>query len=168
VANILTAAEAATVLRVDVDDDNAFDLLPQVDAYIKNATGRDWAADATILPEAKTAARILLVRAHEDPGALGQPPQALSWGLSACLLQLEALALRYREFRGQTGAGSVCLPGARIGDTVGSVVGLIGSTGNQASAFESVITFDDCIQQLSTADLYRNWYRAYLVPVESL
>lgn len=91
--NILTAAEGAIVLRCDATDPNLLQLLPMVDAYIKSASGRDWTLDATIRPEAKAAARILLVRSHEDPGALSQPGGALGWGLSACLLQLEALAL---------------------------------------------------------------------------
>jgi len=92
-ANILTAAEAANVLRCEVDDLLMLDLLEQVDAYINNATGRDWTLDNPICPEAKSAARILLVRAHEDPGAMSQPVDSLSWGLQACLMQLEALAL---------------------------------------------------------------------------
>lgn len=92
-ANILTAAEAATVLRCATDDPLMLVLLAGVDAYIEMATGRAWQNDATIRDEAKNAARILLVRMHEDPGALGQPMPALSWGLSACLVQLEGLAL---------------------------------------------------------------------------
>lgn len=95
--NILTPAEAAIVLRCEATDPNLLQLQPMVDAYVKNATGRDWTLDATIRPEAKAAARILLVRAHEDPGALAQAAGALSWGLSACLLQLEALALELED-----------------------------------------------------------------------
>ena len=92
-ANILTTTEAANALRCETSDAEMLALLPLVDAYIKNATGRDWTLDATIDSTAKAAARILLVQAHEDPGAIARPAQALSWGLSACLLQLEALAL---------------------------------------------------------------------------
>lgn len=94
VANILTAAEAATVLRTAQTDQAMLDLLPQIDAYIKHATGRDWAADDPVPPEAKSAARILLVRAYEDPGALAQQPASLGWSLAACLVQLEAKALQ--------------------------------------------------------------------------
>jgi hypothetical protein len=90
--NILTAAEAATVLRCDVSDQNMLDLLPLVDHYIEMATGRDWAADAAIYPEAKTAARILLVRWHEDPGAMAAG-EALGPGWLAAIAQLEAKAL---------------------------------------------------------------------------
>lgn len=92
-ANILTETEAANALRCAETDPAMLDLLPQVDAYIKNATGRDWAADEPIRPEAKTAARILLVRAHEDPGAMSAGA-ALSFGLTAALVQLEAIALQ--------------------------------------------------------------------------
>jgi hypothetical protein len=144
------------------------DLLPQVDAYIKNATGRDWTTDETINPTAKAAARMLLVKWHEDPGMNATQAASLAYGLTACLVQLEAMKLHYVEFRGLPGAGAVYLPGARIGDTVRSVTGLIGVTGNQAAAFESVITFDDYIQQVSNSDLYTKWFRVYLVPVENL
>jgi hypothetical protein len=92
-ANILTAAEAATVLRCDVTDQAMLDLLPQVDAYVNYATGRDWTLDHPIRPVAKSAARILLTRAHEDPGAMSQPANSISWGLQACMMQLQAIAL---------------------------------------------------------------------------
>lgn len=91
--NILSAADGAKVLRCATDDPLMLVLLAGVDAYIEMATGRAWQNDATIREEAKNAARILLVRMHEDPGALGMPTASLSWGLSACLAQLEGLAL---------------------------------------------------------------------------
>jgi hypothetical protein len=92
--NILTATEAANVLRCEPDDPAMLDLLPVVDAYIIGATGRDWTADETIQQEAKAAARILLVQWHEDPGMIvGRQMVILSGGLAACLSQLEALAL---------------------------------------------------------------------------
>lgn len=90
--NILTATEAAYVLRCADDEPLMLTLLPQVDAYIKMATGRDWTADATIRPEAKAAARILIVRWHEDPGSLAASP-SLGFGQQAALLQLGVLAL---------------------------------------------------------------------------
>lgn len=102
-ANILTATEAANILRCAEDDPAMLDLLPQVDAYIKNATGRDWTDDDPIDPVAKAAARILLVRAHEDPGALAQPAPALGWSLASCLVQLEAEALKLAEEDDQEG-----------------------------------------------------------------
>lgn len=91
-ANILTAQEAANVLRTSETDPAMLDLLPAVDTYIEHATGRDWTADTTIYPEAKAAARMLLVRWHEDPGGMAAG-SALGYGLGACLTQLEALAL---------------------------------------------------------------------------
>ena len=95
-ANILTPAEAATVLRVAEDDQNMLDLLPQVDAYLEMASGRDWAADEPIRPEAKSAARMLLVRWYEDPGGMAAG-SALGFGLQAAVVQLEALALSLTE-----------------------------------------------------------------------
>lgn len=91
-ATILTLTEAATMLRCEETDPTLADLLPQVDAYINLATGRNWALDNPVRPEAKSAARMLLVREHEDPGGLASAG-ALSYGLSAKLAQLEALAL---------------------------------------------------------------------------
>lgn len=90
--NILSTSEAATVLRCDDDDPDMLALLPLVDAYIKQATGRDWTLDTTIRPEAKAAARMLLTLWHENPGMIGSGQSSLSWGLTACLVQLEALA----------------------------------------------------------------------------
>jgi hypothetical protein len=90
---ILSATEASDVLRCAIDDPVMLALLPAIDAYIEMATGRDWAADTTIRQEAKSAARILLVQWHEDPGMMAGSQAVLSAGLSACLAQLEALAL---------------------------------------------------------------------------
>jgi hypothetical protein len=164
---ILTPYEAATVLRLEEDDPNMLDLLVQVDAYIKNATGRDWAADTPILPEAKAAARMLLVRWHEDPGGM-EAGAALGFGLSACLVQLEALALRYQVFFGRLGAGSCTLTRATRGDTVTSLIGLVGASSDCSDDFEEVITVCGEIQQLSTADLSAHIYRALLTPPEAL
>jgi len=90
--NILTTEEAAAVLRCAEDDNNMLMLLPQIDAYIEHATGRNWAADTTVRQEAKSAARMLLVRWHEDPGGMAAG-SSLGFGLTATLVQLEALAL---------------------------------------------------------------------------
>lgn len=91
-ANILTTAEAATVLRCEATDPNMLDLLPLVDAYLETATGRNWALDTPIRPGAKSAARMLLVRWHEDPGGMAAGG-ALGLGLNAVLIQLKALAM---------------------------------------------------------------------------
>ncbi len=166
-ANILSAAEGAVVLRCESTDADMLALLPIVDAHIKKATGRDWSKDSTINPLAKAAARILLVRMHEDPGDMVNGG-ALSLSLSSLYAQLAAEALRYPAFQGLNGAGAIELPGAFAGETVSSVTGLIGVTGDQASSFESVITVDGEIQQTSAADLSSNWYRAYLTPLGDL
>lgn len=90
--HILTDQEAADLLRCEVTDPNMLLLLPLVDTHIKNATGRDWAADDPIEPTAKTAAMILLVRWHEDPGGMAGAA-APSAALTSLLVQLEAIAL---------------------------------------------------------------------------
>ena len=90
--NILTPTEASIVLRCDVTDTNMLQLLPIVDKYIEQATGRNWAADATIYNEAKAAARMLITRWHEDPGGMAAG-DTLGPGIRAALTQLEALAL---------------------------------------------------------------------------
>lgn len=172
-ANILSAAEAANVLRCDVTDAAMLQLLPLVDSYIKNGTGRDWTADTTIHPMAKAAAQMLLVMWYEDPGMLGRfrnfgQTAPLSFGLTAALAQLEALAAQYKTFVGSNGAGACVLSGAQIGDSVSSLIGLVGVTGDQHAAFESVITVADQIQQVASGDLSANWYRAYLISPESL
>lgn len=90
--NILTAAEAANVLRCLTTDALMLQLLPQVDDYIKTGTGRDWTADSSIDPMAKAAAQMLVTMWHENPSMTGNAG-ALQGGLSACLTQLEAKAL---------------------------------------------------------------------------
>lgn len=166
-ANILTADEAAVVLRVDATDQAMLDLLPVVDAFIRGATGRDWTSDSPISAQAKAAARILLVMWYENPGQVGTE-DALSFGMTAVLAQLEALALRYKSFEGRIGAGAVSLPGAVVGDTVSSLVGVVGVSGDRSADFESVITVANEIQQVSASDLTGMFYRVFLTPLEYL
>ena len=90
---ILTADEAATVLRVGNDDADMLNLLPLVDRYIEMATGRNWTADAEIEIAAKSAARMLLVQWYENPSMLAGGIVSLEFGLNAALTQLEAKAL---------------------------------------------------------------------------
>jgi hypothetical protein len=165
--NILTTAEAANALRCETTDPAMLDLMASVDAYIRNATGHDWTADSPVNPTAKSAARMLLVKWHEDPAMIGSA-NALNFGLSATLTQLEAEALRYVTFEGSSGAGAISLPGAGVGDTVQSLVGVVGVSGSQVTAFETVVTVKDQIQQVSTSDLTGKFYRAYLVPAQSI
>jgi hypothetical protein len=167
--NILTAQEAANAIRCDVTDAVMLDLLPMVDAYVKNATGRDWTVDTTIHESAKGAARMLAVMYYDNPAMLqtsylGSLPQ----GLTAVLTQLEALAMRYKTFEGLSGAGSISLAGAAVGDTVTSLVGIVGATGDQHTSFETVITVADQIQQSSTSDLSGKFYRALLTPLSDI
>jgi hypothetical protein len=93
VANILTVDEATRVVMVDQTDERLADVLPQVDAYIMQATGRDWTQDNPIRPEAKAAARLQLALTY-DLGVM-QPSQLsiLRSGLICSINQLESIAL---------------------------------------------------------------------------
>lgn len=162
-ANVLTATEASQVLRCETTDALMLALLPSVDAYLKNATGHDWAADSTINPSAKNAARILITLWHENPAQIGNQ-NALPWGLSAALSQLEALALRYKIFEGSASAGYIPLDGVCEGDTVSELVAVTNGTGSYASSFETVISEDGYIYQ-SGSGLDEIYFRALITPV---
>ncbi len=148
---ILTPSEAANWVRSTETDQIMLMLMPQVDAYLERATGRDWSADAAIHPLAKTAAGVLLVSWYDNPAMAGSG----SSGLSDVLTQLEVEALKYRkyEFEGLSGAGAITLPGAREGDTVIKLVGVYGLTGDQTSKFESSISEENQIVQTYGSDL---------------
>jgi len=100
--NILDEAEAATVLRCDEDDQNMLDLLPLVDAYLKQATGREWNEDEPVHDEAKSAARMLLTMWHENPAMIGSGLTGLSFGLHATLMQLKMLGAELVETEGSS------------------------------------------------------------------
>jgi hypothetical protein len=94
---ILTAEEAAAALRCSSSDPSMLGLLPLVDAYVNNATGRDWTQDEEIYREAKSAARMLLVQWFENPAMQGSNITSLDHGLSAALVQLEVKALELED-----------------------------------------------------------------------
>lgn len=94
---ILSVDEGARILRVEPDDAAMLDTLPQVDAYLEQATGRDWASDDPIYPVAKAAARMLLVMWYENPGMMAGGDAVLTAGLRSTLAQLEARALELAE-----------------------------------------------------------------------
>jgi hypothetical protein len=152
--NILTAAQAANALRVITTDARMLDLLPQVDAFIEAATGRDWTQDSTKEPKAISAATILRVQWYENPAMTGGEGE-MSFGLLNCLAQLEAQALRYRKYQtlGRSGAGSIYLPGALLGDDVIAVTGIYGVSGSQVANFETEISVEGYLQQSSGSDL---------------
>lgn len=165
-ANILTATEASQTLRCAVTDPQMLALLPAVDEYIHQATGHNWAADATVHQTAKNAARILITLWHENPGMIAQGASALPWGLSATIAQLQALALRYRIFEGVPGAGYLELPGARAGDTVTELIGVVGATGDQSAKFDAIIIYDNLLRQVSGENLDGMYFRVLLTPPE--
>lgn len=154
--HVLTTAQAANFIRTQTTDAVMQQLLPLVDEYLKNATGHDWAADATIHNNAILAAGMLITHWYDNPGLIGQAPQAVR----ATLLQLEAEALKYRKYHitGLNGAGSIYLPGAREGDDVIRLVGVVGVTGDQSAKFESVVSVDDALAQTESGDLSANQY----------
>jgi hypothetical protein len=155
-ANILTAQEGANFIRTEATDAVMLMLLPHVDSYINNATGHDWTADSTIHPTAKLAAGILLVNWYDNPLMVGQSIGAALPQLS----QLEGEALKYRkiEFYGINGAGAVALDGALYGDAVLKLLGVAGETGSQVAKFETTISVEGQIQQISAADLSEKMY----------
>lgn len=160
---ILTASQAANALRVPETDPRMVDLLPVIDAYIERATGRDWSQDATKNKIAVSVATMLLVQWYEDPGVMGGTNE-MPHGITAHLTLLEAEALKYRkyEFAGLNGAGSVYVPGVRVGDVVIKLTGVYGVSGSQTANFESTISIDDQIQQTSDADLSEKRYAVIL------
>jgi hypothetical protein len=168
--NILTATEAANALRAATTDPDMLALLPLVDAYIYRATGYDWTKDTTIRPEAKAAARMLIVQWHENPGMMAINQNVLPFGLLAALTQLEAIALQTRQFSfaARIDAGACECKGALVGDHVIALVGIIGATGDGHTSFESVITIQDQIQQTSASDLSANTYLVSLKAADIL
>lgn len=57
-------------------------------------------------------------------------------------------------FAGKNGAGACTLTGAKVGDVVESVTGVVAAkVGNQAADFEATITVNDQIQQSAVGDL---------------
>lgn len=161
--NLLTAAEAASAIRVAADDADLLNLLPLVDAFIKKATGRDWTQDGTINPLAKNAARMLIVQWYDNPAQVGDG-NTLTFGLTNALAQLESEALKYRkyQFEGLNGSGAISLPGAREGDDVIKLVGVYGSSGSQTDKFETEISEEDQILQTSSEDLSEHIYVVFL------
>lgn len=162
--NILTAAEAAAVLRCSATDTLMLGMLPGIDQYIRTATGHDWASDSTIHDAAKNAARMLLVLWYENPAMIGQGITSLTQGMAATLTQLEALAQRYMTFEGLPSAGLIRLPGAHEGDTVSQLVGVVGASGDQSANFESVIEYSGFIRQTADSDLDDMYFRVLLTP----
>lgn len=69
---ILTKEEAAGVLKLEnVADYPTLDIiLPAIDDYLKDATGKDWAAASN--PLAKMIASVLLARWFQDTGLIGK------------------------------------------------------------------------------------------------
>lgn len=168
--SILTAAEAASVLRVDQDNAEMLNLLPLVDEYIFNATGHDWAKDLPAVDSAKAAARMLLVLWYENPGMVqAGGAQGLAQGLTAALTQLEVMAGWYHVFEGNIGAGSISVDGVGEGDVVEEVILLVGGTRADVSEdFGSTIGEIGVLEQLADEDLSGKFFRALVRPLGSV
>jgi hypothetical protein len=161
---ILTATEASNVLRCEIDDPTMLALLPQIDAEIFRATGRKWEDDSVICPEAKSPASDLLYCLHEG----GWPSEGLRQHYLAGLTRLEAIAQYYYTFEGLDESGYIHIHHIHEGDTVVRVTGRVGATGDQSAKFETVISVDHSIQQISSDDLDDKWFTAYIVPPEEI
>lgn len=161
--NILTPAEAAQFVRTDPGDAVVTMLLPMVDSYIQAATGRDWTQDVAIHKLAQAAAGMILVAWYDNPSQIGdngcQPV-----GILSALTQLEAEALKYRQytFYGASGAGSIAIAGARQADQVMSLVGVYGVSGDQHAHFASVVDLDGCLSQLTNSDFSERMFTVVL------
>lgn len=153
---ILTPSEAANWVRSTETDQILLMLMPQVEAYLERTTGRDWSADTTIHPLAKTAAGAVLVNWYDNPAMAGSGAA----GLSDLLTQLEVEALKYRkyQFSGLSGAGAIALPDALEGDDVIKLVGVYGASGDQSAKFETEISNAGQIAQTYGGDLSANLY----------
>lgn len=93
--SILTNSEAMALLRLDgliTDHPQVTVLLPAIDEYIHRGTGRDWSADTTVDPVAKSVASMLLNQWHDNPAMIGKIDE-LRYGITNLLSQLEAKAL---------------------------------------------------------------------------
>jgi hypothetical protein len=156
--SILTVPEAALFVRSDETDPILNMLLPQTDAFIQRATGRDWAADAQVNEVAKAAAGMLLVLWYDNPAQAGADG-IMPFGLTNVLTMLEAEALKYRksEFTGISVSGYIALYGACVGDTVQKLTGTYLVSGDQSANFESVISINGMLRQLG-GSLYPNRY----------
>lgn len=154
---ILSLQQAINVLRCEETDPRVKDLLPQVDAFLKRATGRDWAQDTVKNPLAVSAATMLMVMWFDIPGQMGSQitDSPLAFGLTNMLSQLEAEALKYRkvQFAGLSGAGNISMSEAHLGDDVISLTGVYGVSGDQSAKFESEISDEGMLAQTSADDL---------------
>ena len=92
---ILTSQEASEILKYNSPGEMPGNItsiiLPAIDTFIKDATGKDWALGVPIDPTAKMVASVLLVRWYEDPGMIGKAPDS---GIVMFISQLHAKVLQ--------------------------------------------------------------------------
>jgi hypothetical protein len=90
-AYILTLNEGARVLRLDPADELLADILPQIDALIKQATGKDWAADSPVHPLAKRAATCRIAIDYDLASMSPSQISTLERAYIAAVTQLEEI-----------------------------------------------------------------------------
>lgn len=91
-ANILTADEAARIVVTDPTDQKLLDMLPQVDADIEQATGRDWTQDVPVNPIARRAASCRLAVDYDLDAMNPQQTATLERAYISSLAKLESIA----------------------------------------------------------------------------
>ena len=135
-------------------------LNPRSAEFQANAAAMRALVDDLKVQVAKAAAGILLVQGYDDPAQFG----LLSQGLIHALSQLEAEALKYRKymFYGMSGAGYVCIDGARVGDDVVQLTGIYGLSGDQSAKFETEISEENLLHQTSSEDLSEYLFTVFL------
>lgn len=89
--NILTADEAALIVADDANSPKLALILPQVDATIEQATGRDWTQDDPINPVAKRAATCRLAIDYDLGAMAPQQIATLERAYLSAITQLEAM-----------------------------------------------------------------------------
>lgn len=92
-ANILTADEAALIVSTDANDAKLALILPQVDAAIEEATGRDWTQDSPINSVAKRAATCRLVIDYDFDTMNPQQTATLERAYMSAITQLESITV---------------------------------------------------------------------------
>jgi hypothetical protein len=97
VPNILTADEAARIAATDPTDEKLLDMLSQVDATIRMATGRDWTIDRPVHPIAKRAASCRLAVDFDVETMNSQQIATLERSYLSAITQLEAAALEMED-----------------------------------------------------------------------
>lgn len=91
--NILTAEQGADIVGADPEDTRLLLMLPQVDAAVEEATGRDWTQDTPIHPIAQRAAMCRLAIDYDLGAMLPQQNAVMERAYVTACAQLETIAV---------------------------------------------------------------------------